>query len=479
MEFENDAPGAPRRSELLVNLLVLAGVLAASIIWWESLKSVVIFVITLGILVAIHEWGHFIASKASGVHVYEFALGFGPKLLTYMRRGGTEYTIRAFPLGGFVNPKGMQPDDPITPDGLNGRRPAERALVYLAGPLMNMILAVTVLCASGWLFGTYDRTTVLVGQVKPKSEATRLRVVSVDGQPVPNHPQGLRVGDRIVAVQGEPVSKSETVTGTIQRSAGKQLELEVERKGRRLTLQGVPPEVKVQKDFLVIASVPAGTKLDVKPGDQLELIDGSFPVVEEGDEMPQQTAERLLREKAGQPVTLLVWRDGKTPLVVEGPAAPLEIEVRPGERTVGQLGFELLPGEGPRIGFVESVQSGLVRISNFFVGLASLFTPRHIGKLGESVGGPIAIFDVLRGIDQLPIMYYFGMLASLSLSLAVFNLLPIPVLDGGHMLVLTWEVIRGRRLEPETHKAVALVGLAIIGVLFLVITFKDIGKYFG
>ena len=115
-----------RKSDTFFNILAFVVVAIFATVFWPTFKTALMFVVTLGVLVAIHEWGHFIAAKSAGVTVYEFAIGFGPRLITYMKRNGTDYTIRAFPLGGFVNPKGMQPDDPITPDGLNGRRPAER-----------------------------------------------------------------------------------------------------------------------------------------------------------------------------------------------------------------------------------------------------------------------------------------------------------------------------------------------------------------
>src|SRR4051794_37388104 len=110
------------RSEKLLNVLAAVAVVALSVFFWGAVKPWLVFFGTLGLLVAIHEWGHFIAAKSVRVRVFEFALGLGPKLITYMRRDGTDYTIRALPFGGFVNQKGIQPADPVTADGLNGRR---------------------------------------------------------------------------------------------------------------------------------------------------------------------------------------------------------------------------------------------------------------------------------------------------------------------------------------------------------------------
>lgn len=460
-------PERTTRSEVLTNILVLVVGAVLATVFWDFFRKPVLFVITLGILVAIHEWGHFIAAKCSGVHVYEFALGFGPKLLTYMRRGGTEYTIRAIPLGGFVNPKGMQPDDPITPDGLNGRRPAERALVYLAGPLMNIIFGVGVFCLTGFLVGTPDRGVAYVGEVKKGTVASQLQVTTVDGQPNPSFPKGLKEGDRILQVNGSPVGW-ETVTNKIHPNAGKQITIQVQRGKQQLELQGVPKRTKIEAPVLVITEVPPALRGVLQPGDQLDNIDQTDVLSAEG-------ARTALESKKGQTVTLGIWRGSERYLEVPLQAEPLTVAVQPAERWVGVLGFAPVPGQGARIGLVESAKTGLEQVTNYFAAMGALFSRPK--QLGESVGGPVAIFSLMGPLDRLPPIYYFGIIAQLSLSLAVFNLLPVPLLDGGHMLLLTVEVLRRRRLEPETQRAVAMVGLALIGMLFVFIMWKDIMKH--
>jgi regulator of sigma E protease len=437
------------------------------------------FVITLGILVAIHEWGHFIAAKSVGVRVYEFALGMGPRLLTYMRRGGTDYTIRAFPIGGFVNPKGMQPDDPITSDGINGRRPAERALVYLSGPMMNMVLGIVVLCLSGAVFGVPDETKAVVAEVERKFPASQMEVVSRNGQPAPDAKPGLQVGDYILAVNGEPVKHRDDIFGHVNGSAGKPITFDVRRDNDQLVLRGTPRERSITEQFLVVQKVPTSTELPVQAGDQIEQIDGKYlHRLEKPGETPAETANRVLREKAGQPVTLTVWRnEGRERLKVTGPAGPLELAQQEAPRVLGVLGFKPYPGQGPRVSLRESVEQGLQGFAGFFLALKAMFS--NTKQLGESVGGPVAIWVLLGQVGKLPLIYYFNVLASLSLSLAVFNLLPIFLLDGGHMLLLSIEVLRRRRLEPEYQKLAAYVGLAIIVVLFVLILYKDVMKQVG
>ncbi len=466
-----------KRSETIQNIIAFAIVAVFAAVFWDTFKTAVMFVVTLGVLVAVHEWGHFIAAKAVGVTVYEFALGFGPKLLTYMKRGGTDYTVRAFPLGGFVNPKGMQPDDPITPDGLNGRRPAERALVYLSGPLMNMILGVGILMLSGFLFGVPDESRVLVGEVQRKKPAERMEVVSVNGQPAPNHPKGLRVGDRIVAINGEAIRSRDEVAMHIHPHAGERITVTVQREGKEIVLAGSPEERALEERFLVVGGVPQGTELDLRPGDQIDRIDGKFVGMLSETDPPEVAVRRYLQEKQGQPISLLIWRNGTERMEIEGTAGPVDVQIKEATRRIGAFGFAPIPGQGDRVSLGQSLSNGVQYVQNFLYNIVGMFSRPAV--LRESVGGPIAIVALLSQVDRLPLGNYFTVMASLSLSLAVFNLLPIPVLDGGHMTILTVEVLRRRRLEPETHKVVALMGLAIVGVLFVLIMSKDIMKYFG
>lgn len=464
----------PQRSETLTNILVLVILTIASIVWWDFFRTPVLFVVTLGILVAVHEWGHFIAAKASGVHVYEFALGFGPKLMTYMRRGGTEYTIRAIPLGGFVNPKGMQPDDPITPDGINGRRPAERALVYLAGPLMNIILGFAVLGFMGYLVGTADESVALVGPVSKNSEASRMQALSVNGGPAGPKDSGLRIGDRILEVNGEPVTL-DNVTRKITPNKGKPITVLVQRGDSRVELRGTPQEKRDERSFITVTRVPEGAAGPVQLGDQIEAVNDRTVGLLNSELVFLFTGKSVKEEVKDQPVTVSLWRNNEFKEVqtsLEG----LQVQAKQGVRIYGVLGFQPLHGQGKRVSLQQSFQDGGKIIAGFFAQLAGMFSRPK--QLGENVGGPVAIFGILDSMGKMPPLYYFSTLASLSLSLAVFNLLPVPVLDGGHMLLLTVEVLRRRRLEPETQRAVAMVGVALIGVLFVVILFKDIWNRF-
>src|SRR2546427_3406344 len=150
-----------------------------------SLLGLLLFLVTLGILIFVHEMGHFLAAKAVGVTVEEFAWGFGPRLVTLLKRSGTEYTVRALPLGGFVSMVGMQPEDVSVPNGLMSKPAWARALVFVAGPLMNVILALLVFCSMGMITGAPEKQSTQVLQVVPHSEAAQI---------------GLRTGDIVAAI---------------------------------------------------------------------------------------------------------------------------------------------------------------------------------------------------------------------------------------------------------------------------------------
>ena len=488
---EQNAPDEfVNRSDKWVNLLIGAAAIAGCFFYWEIARGILLIALTFGILVAVHEWGHFIAAKSSGVTVYEFALGFGPKLWTYMRRGGTDYTIRAFPIGGFVNPKGMQPDDPITPDGINGRRPAERALVYLAGPLMNMILAVALLCSFGALVGTMDDTKLLVGDVNRKSSvstkapppASQMTILSEDGVPYTGKERGLRVGDEVMAVNGAPAASRTALVDTIHRSAGKLLTLTVRRKGHVLEMTGTPERTAQPGEFATVQTAPTSPGAPaLLPGDLIFQIDGQplEKLAKKDDDSLTQVARRELQARQGQRITLNVWRNGETPMDVSGIAGPVELQA-PGKQSTwycGTFGFVPTYGQGPRVSVGKSVEMGWNYIKLTARGFLALFS--HPKALGNNVGGSIEIGKAIWNAKDLPASNYFFLTAQLSISLAVFNLLPIFLLDGGHMLILALEVLRRRRLEPEMHRAAAVAGIVIIGVLVIAINFKDFLRHFG
>ena len=189
------------------------------------LVGLLLFFVTLGILVFVHEMGHFLAAKSVGVTVDEFALGFGPRLVTLLRRGGTDYTIRALPLGGFVSMAGMQPEDVAVPNGLMSKPSWARAWVFIAGPLMNVVLAFLVLCSMGMVTGIPEEQSTRVFQVVRGSEAERI---------------GLRTGDEVLAINGVPMKSGPQIIEAIKSHPGQQIVLTWKHGGETTTVRATP-----------------------------------------------------------------------------------------------------------------------------------------------------------------------------------------------------------------------------------------------
>lgn len=189
--------------------------------------SVLLTLIILSVLILVHEWGHFMVARRIGIPVHEFSLGFGYRLLHY-KKNGVEYSVRIFPIGGFVRMAGEQPDDQDDPDGFSNRTPLEKMRVAFAGPLMNFVLAVLIFIYSFAFIGTPVAVkNVVVGGL-------------VAGQPAAQ--AGLKENDHILAVNGQPVNTWGSFTAIVQKSNEKPLELKIER-GENIIYRTVTPKI--------------------------------------------------------------------------------------------------------------------------------------------------------------------------------------------------------------------------------------------
>lgn len=331
------------------------------------------FVLLLGILVLFHELGHFTVAKLLKIRVDEFAFGFGPKWIRLFKRGDTEYTIHPFPIGGFVKLAGENPNEPPVPNGFTSRPWYQRFLVYLAGPLASFLLAYIVFCSLGMLYGVPNVTN----QVQSVEKGSRAEAA------------GLKVGDKIVAVNGKAATSGEDVVNVIHSSPGKQVTLSVNRNGSVILIKATPI-----------------------PG------------------------------KLGKNVGLL----GFTP----------KIEMR-------------------REGVIESAKNGTKETTRFVGMMLGAIFSKDVAK---NVGGPIAIADATRESVRRGMDYFIFLIGVLSLSLGVFNLMPIPVVDGGQMVLAVMEGLNGRRLSQKTIEIAQFIGVATIALLLITIMYLDLHRLF-
>jgi regulator of sigma E protease len=455
--------------------------------------TILVTVLVLGILIFVHELGHFLAAKFSGIQVPRFSIGLGPRLVGF-RIGETDYCLSAVPFGGYVKMAGMETDeavgglegDPLLQDAgtedLAGEAPGRerataaialdpergfdkkplgvRLIVILAGVFMNFVFGFLVFVWLSWSQGE-PRLPTLVAEVDPalvqldkRLDGWRGRMIrAINGAPVETWEE---LNDRLRAVSpGTPI--------TVAFADGEEVTLDPAIRGPALgegTAFGLPP---------VIGEVQRGGVADaagLRRGDRILALDDR--PVRVWEDIPD-----YVRDRAGRPITVLFERD-ETP---GSPGGERRVAVRlvpsrqqePGEDNrfvpVGFLGISAKLDSDP-ISFPQAVRQGTHltgRAGGLILhGLGQLVT----GRLSlRALGGPVVIGQITgyyrrQGIDQL--LYW---MALFSINLAILNLLPIPVLDGGHVMFLLIEGIRGHPLSPRFKVRLSQVGMVLLILL--------------
>ena len=456
---------------------------------WANIQNTVTLLIILSILVVAHEWGHFIVARLCGIRVDDFSIGFGKRLFRIGKRGDTEYNVRMLPLGGFVKIAGMEPDEaplinakdkvlganssdpdageiPLLaenlgehtpysgPDGFYSKPLWQRSLVILAGPVMSFVLGYAVFCLMGVTTGIPTGNTLnKVAMTAPGGEGQRI---------------GLRIGDVITTIDGQPVTSGEQMVDLIHGSANKPITLTIKRGDKTFTKVATPKPALDDKNEPVVSvnTVASGALagIGLQPGDQIAQVNGT-------DIASSEQAQALLRRDAGNSADITVLRHleethlkGILPAVTQD-APAFE------QKQIGLL--NILPvREIKRVSLGESIAYGNRTVAETFSGLAYLI---HRHEVQKAAGGIIFMYQATGLAVKSGLPDVVSMLASLSISLAIFNLLPIPVLDGGHLLTFFIEwVRRGKRLTDQQQQAFLMTGLAIIGILFVLIMSNDI-----
>jgi len=419
------------------------------------------FVFALGVIIFVHELGHLLMAKLFDVRVDTFSLGFGPRLWGF-RRGETDYRVSAVPLGGYVKLGGELPDEAAgDPREFLSKPRWQRVLVYLAGPAMNVVLAVALI-AGVFMVGTEvsDLPDVppVIGEV----------VADTSGAEA-----GLQAGDRVLAVDGEEVESWPEVSFALMTSPGRPVRLTVERGEETLeaiVTPAVHPTYRLG-DFagLYPETLPSVVRFEepsparaagLRVKDQLRTVDGR-PVT--------STREFIdyIQGKAGEEVVLGVKRGGQW----------LEIAVVPAsEGGSGRLGIYLgfYQRYGPLEAVVQSVRYNVQIVEQTFLVLGKLVT----GELSPkgALAGPIEIAAQSGAAARTGFKYLIHLMGFISLSIAIVNLLPIPVLDGGQILILIVESVMRRDLSFRLKELISQFGFVIIVVLMLAVIYLDLSK---
>lgn len=428
----------------------------------DFLTNAVAFVIALGVIIFVHEAGHLLVAKAFDVRVLAFSLGFGKRLFGF-RRGETDYRVSVVPLGGYVRLGGENPDE-VSDDPrefLNKPR-WQRILVYVAGPVMNVVLAILLMA------GLFTAGTAVSAE-----DGGGEAMVGAVAEGSPAEAAGLRAGDLVVAVDGEAVESWEDFSTEVVFSPGEPLELAVKRGGERLSLTVVPAEVepygfgdvgviprRVPRVLQVVAGEPAEAA-GLQEGDELVTVDGR-PVANRSELV------RHLEEHPGEEVVLGVRRGEER----------LDVAVVPQADAEGKGKIGILVGSYVRYplgqAFVESVRFNWNITVRTLEVLGKIVT-REVAA-NKAVSGPIDIASLSgaalrQGPDQL-----IYLMAVISLSIAIFNLLPIPLLDGGQIFILLIESVRGRDLSLSIKERIQQVGFVLIIMLMAAVILMDITK---
>jgi len=443
-----------------------------------TVQMLVSFVVVLGILIVVHELGHFLMARLAGVGVERFSIGFGPVLWRF-RGKETEYCVSAIPMGGYVK---MMGDDENPLEGgkgasidpakaFNGKPLAARFLIVFAGPAMNFVLAAVI---AGLMF-------MLVG--RPVAPALVGRVA--DGSPAAQ--AGLKTGDRLVAIDGKPVQYWEDLARIVQAARGRALQVTAQGPAGERTVALTPAQTK-RKDLFgdeqtvweIGASpyIPAaiGDTVAGDPADQAGLKAGDVVVALEGQPVLSwdELAERI-HQRAGQPTRLEVKRGAETLAITVTPKKG-KIPGADGKETeVGLVGIR--PGgsvtmvrSNPIYALWEGVAwSGDVTMKTA-IGLYKIV----VGQLDRSnIGGPIQIAKTAGEQARQGIVSLALFTAVISINLFLLNLLPVPMLDGGHLLFFAFEAVLGRPLSVRKREVAQQVGFALLMLLMVFAFYND------
>jgi regulator of sigma E protease len=345
-------------------------------------RTVIAFVVVLGVLVFIHELGHYLAARWRGVHVEVFSIGFGRRIKAWTDRRGTEWRVSWLPLGGFVKLHGQEGPDDATPEQraawktgftFHEKPVRDRAIVVAAGPIANFLLAA-VLFAGLYMTVGQPQPSAIIGTVVEGSAAARA---------------GLLPGDRILALDGEPVSRFEQVQRHIQPRPGQPVAIRLQRQGTEETLTATPDN-----------------------------------------------------------------RDSKGVLGIAG-GAPEFLRLNP----------------------VSALAAGVTQTWDISVQTLAGLWQMISGQRGtEELGGPLRIAQLSGQVAELGLASLISFMAVLSVNLALINLFPIPVLDGGHLVFYAFEAIRGRPLPPRAIEYGFRAGFALLVALFVFATWNDLSS---
>ncbi len=416
------------------------------------LFTIAVFIIALSVIVAVHEYGHYIVGRWSGIHAEVFSLGFGPVLWSRVDRRGTKWQIAALPFGGFVKFLGDADAASAKDEGalhamaegerrrsMHGAPLWARAATVAAGPVFNFILSIVVFAAIIGVRGTAS---------DPLSVA-ELRPVPVE--------QGLQVGDEILAIAGIETPELEAFDGFIEKLPSETvLNYSVRRAGEVMTVPGPHPYPPI------ISSLTPGSAamdIDLRVGDVIQSVDGE-PVATFAE------LRDIVGASEGKPMLLKIWRDGE---VIDFTLAPRRMDL---PKTDGGFETRWLIGISGGMVFVPMTESPGILASigygaeqTWFIVKSSISGLTHVisGAISScNIRGPIGIAQTSGEIASQGLISFIWFIAVLSTAVGLLNLFPVPVLDGGHLVFHAYEAVVGKPPSDGALRVLMAIGLALL-----------------
>jgi regulator of sigma E protease len=427
------------------------------------IRNISAFTFVLGVLIFVHELGHFLMARRIGVRVLTFSLGFGPKLLSF-RRGDTEYCISAIPLGGYVKMAGENPEEARTgaSDEFLSKSKWQRFQVLIMGPIMNLVLALVVMTFvlyQGADVPAYGQQPVVVALVAPDSPAAKA---------------GIQPNDRLVAVNGVPLATWDDFQMEVLPKGGKQAKFTIERAGRRfeqdLTIRAVG---KYDEGYVGVIPQTRPAIAAVNPGEPaheggLRRADVILAVNGE-NQVTQQRITDVIKSHESKAVTFDIEREGQRHTLTVTPRR-FGKDVRVGIQMSPE--FKIVKPTFPeaiKLSFERNWEASTMILKT----LAGLFTRETEVK---QLMGPVGIGRLSGDAFSLGWLPLFSLMAMISLNLGLLNLMPVPVLDGGHIAILALEGLSRRDFSIKVKEKMLLAGFVLLLMLMVTVIYNDLTR---
>ncbi|GAA5092552.1 RIP metalloprotease RseP [Paenalcaligenes hermetiae] len=439
------------------------------------LITLLAFAVAIGLLVTIHELGHYWVAKRCGVHIERFSIGFGRVLFKRTDKHGCEWAISALPLGGYVMMRSQVPEqapEAIKQSAFESKTVGQRAAITVAGPVANLLLAVLLYALVGWV-GTQEPAALLA---QPPLQTAAAQA-------------GIEAGDRVLALDQKPVASWSQLRWQLldKMHTGANIDLTLERAGGAQVTRSLylPPSLlEPEQDPLALA----GLMLATPQPSVRQVIAGSAAAragLMENDILVAIDAESIqsakqfveaIQARPDQTIQLTVLRE-EQPLTI-----PVQVEAHLDDKGIktGRVGIMLganIEMVTVRYGPIQSIQQGLTRtVDTFWLSLKMLARMVTGDVSVKNISGPVSIADYAGQSARIGLSAYIHFLALISISIGLLNLLPIPMLDGGHLLYYAIEAVTGRPVSDEIKLVGQRIGIALLAALTMLAFFNDFNR---